>query len=69
MRCVEGWSMVIPWNGYPLAELLKRAEPNSRAKYVEFTTLSDPSQMPGQRARCSTGPTSRACGSTRRCIR
>ncbi len=50
MRCVEGWSMVIPWNGYPLAELLKRAEPNSRAKYVEFTTLSDVSQMPGQRA-------------------
>ena len=50
MRCVEGWSMVIPWNGYPLAELLKRAEPNSRAKYVEFTTLSDVKQMPGQRA-------------------
>ena len=50
MRCVEGWSMVIPWNGYPLAELLKRAEPNSRAKYVEFTTLSDVSQLPGQRA-------------------
>jgi sulfoxide reductase catalytic subunit YedY len=50
MRCVEGWSMVIPWNGYPLAELLKRAEPNSRAKYVEFTTLSDPIQMPGQRS-------------------
>ncbi len=50
MRCVEGWSMVIPWNGYPLAELLKRAEPNSRAKYVEFTTLSDVIQMPGQRS-------------------
>lgn len=50
MRCVEGWSMVIPWNGYPLAELLKRAEPTSRAKYVEFTTLSDPAQMPGQRS-------------------
>jgi sulfoxide reductase catalytic subunit YedY len=47
MRCVEGWSMVIPWNGYPLAELLKRAEPNARAKYVEFTTLADPVQMPG----------------------
>jgi len=49
MRCVEGWSMVIPWNGYPLAELLKRAEPSSRAKYVEFTTLADPVQMPGTR--------------------
>ena len=49
MRCVEGWSMVIPWVGYPLAELLKRAEPTSKAKYVEFTTLMDPKQMPGQR--------------------
>lgn len=48
MRCVEGWSMVIPWIGFPLAELLKRAKPNSKAKYVEFTTLYDPEQMPGQ---------------------
>ena len=51
MRCVEGWSMVIPWNGYPLSELLKRADPSSRAKYVEFTTLHDPAQMPGQKMR------------------
>lgn len=51
MRCVEGWSMVIPWVGFPLAELLKRVEPNSRAKYVEFTTLNDPQRMPGQRLR------------------
>ena len=50
MRCVEGWSMVIPWNGYPLSELLRRAEPSSRAKYVEFTSLHDPAQMPGQRS-------------------
>lgn len=49
MRCVEGWSMVIPWVGFPLGELLKTAQPNSRAKYVEFTTLHDPEQMPGQR--------------------
>jgi sulfoxide reductase catalytic subunit YedY len=49
MRCVEGWSMVIPWIGFPLAELLKRAKPNAKAKYVEFTTLYDPEQMPGQR--------------------
>lgn len=49
MRCVEGWSMVIPWVGYPLAELIRRAEPTSKAKYVEFTTLMDPKQMPGQR--------------------
>lgn len=56
MRCVEGWSMVIPWNGYSLAELLRRAEPTSRAKYVEFTTLHDPAQMPGQRSRVLSWP-------------
>ncbi|SEK65404.1 sulfoxide reductase catalytic subunit YedY [Roseateles sp. YR242] len=50
LRCVEGWSMVIPWEGYSLAELLKKAEPNSRAKYVEFTTLADKAQMPGVRS-------------------
>jgi methionine sulfoxide reductase catalytic subunit len=44
---VEGWSMVIPWVGYSLSALIKRAEPNSRAKFVEFTTLADPKQMPG----------------------
>lgn len=50
LRCVEAWSMVIPWIGYPLAELIKRVEPTGNAKYVEFTTLHDPDQMPGQRA-------------------
>jgi methionine sulfoxide reductase catalytic subunit len=49
LRCVEAWSMVIPWVGFPLAELLKRVEPTSKAKYVEFTTLHDPEQMPGQK--------------------
>lgn len=49
LRCVEAWSMVIPWLGFPLAELLRRFKPTSRAKYVEFTTLFDPKQMPGQR--------------------
>ena len=49
MRCVEAWSMVIPWIGFPLGELLKRVEPTSRARYVAFTTLYDPEQMPGQR--------------------
>ncbi len=44
-RCVEGWSMVIPWVGFPLADLIKRAQPNSRAKYVEFTTFYDPEIM------------------------
>jgi sulfoxide reductase catalytic subunit YedY len=46
-RCVEAWSMVIPWAGVPLAEVLKRFEPNSNAKYVAFETLGDRSQMPG----------------------
>ena len=49
MRCVEAWSMVIPWVGFPLAELIKRAEPTSQAKYVAFTTKLDPNEMPGQR--------------------
>ena len=49
LRCVEGWSMVIPWVGFPLNALIKRVEPTSKAKYVEFTTLDDPEQMPGQR--------------------
>src|SRR5262245_47371086 len=48
-RCVEGWSMVIPWVGFPLADLIKRCEPTSRAKFVEFTTLLDPRELPGQR--------------------
>jgi sulfoxide reductase catalytic subunit YedY len=49
LRCVEGWSMVIPWIGFPLATLLKRVEPTSQAKYVEFSTLVDPEQFPAQR--------------------
>jgi len=48
-RCVEAWSMVIPWVGFPLGDLLKRFEPNSDAKFVVFKTLYDPKQMPGQR--------------------
>jgi sulfoxide reductase catalytic subunit YedY len=49
LRCVEAWSMVIPWVGFPLSALIKRVEPTSNAKYVEFITLLDPKQMPGQR--------------------
>jgi sulfoxide reductase catalytic subunit YedY len=49
MRCVEAWSMVIPWVGFPLGELVRRVEPTSRAKYVAFQTLLDPVQLPGQR--------------------
>ncbi len=48
LRCVEGWSMVIPWVGLPLNALINRVEPTSKAKYVEFVTLFDPKQMPGQ---------------------
>jgi sulfoxide reductase catalytic subunit YedY len=49
LRCVEAWSMVIPWIGYPLSALIKRAEPTANAKYVQFVTLDDPKQFPGQR--------------------
>ena len=49
LRCVEAWSMVVPWIGFPLADLVKRFGPTSKAKFVEFTTLLDPKQMPGQR--------------------
>jgi methionine sulfoxide reductase catalytic subunit len=48
-RCVEAWSMVVPWLGIPLGAVIDRLEPTSKAKYVEFTTLLDPQQMPGQR--------------------
>lgn len=51
LRCVEAWSMVIPWQGIPLAAVLRRAEPLPSARFVEFTTLLDPEQMPGQRRR------------------
>ncbi len=50
MRCVEGWSMVIPWIGIAMSELIKRVEPNGNAKYVEFITLADNKQMPGLRS-------------------
>ncbi len=51
LRCVEAWSMVIPWVGFPLAKLLSEVEPMSNAKYVRFETLFDPEQMPGQKSR------------------
>jgi sulfoxide reductase catalytic subunit YedY len=50
-RCVEGWSIVVPWVGFSLSELIKRADPLPKAKFVEFTTLFDLQQMPGQRTR------------------
>jgi len=73
LRCVEAWSMVIPWIGYSLAALLKKVEPTGQAKYVEFTTLKTPSSSRGRNrassAAPSTGPTRRDFASTRRCIR
>lgn len=51
LRCVEGWSMVIPWNGFPLSSLLKEVEPLSSAKYVRFITIEDKENMPGLRDR------------------
>ncbi len=51
LRCVEAWSMVIPWVGIPLGDVIRRLQPTSKAKYVAFTTLHDPEQMPGQRRR------------------
>lgn len=51
LRCVEAWSMVVPWVGFGLAQLIKQAAPNSKAKYVAFETLYDPKQMPGQESR------------------
>ena len=48
-RCVEGWSMVIPWLGFPLHKLLAYVQPTNKAKFVKFTTLHDPKQMPGQK--------------------
>jgi len=50
LRCVEAWSMVIPWNGFPLAGLLNEVEPTSDAKYVRFESIYDPQQMPGQKS-------------------
>ena len=56
MRCVEAWSMVIPWDGFPLAKLLDRVQPLSSAKYVAFTTLYDPKRMPNQGSRVLNWP-------------
>lgn len=50
LRCVEAWSMVIPWMGFPIADLLKEVEPMSQAKYVRFETLYDPERLPGQKS-------------------
>jgi len=56
MRCVEAWSMVVPWSGFPLAKLLQEVEPAPEAQYVRFETLYDPQQMPGQKSRAFDWP-------------
>jgi sulfoxide reductase catalytic subunit YedY len=56
MRCVEGWSMVIPWDGFPLGAFIRRFEPSAKAKYVEFTSVLRPQEMPGQRGRVLAWP-------------
>jgi len=56
MRCVEAWSMVIPWLGFPMSDLVKKLGPTSRAKYVRFTTLLDPEQLPNQESRVLSWP-------------
>jgi len=56
LRCVEGWSMVIPWMGFPLGALLKIVEPTAKAKFVRFETLNDSKQMPGQKSSWYTWP-------------
>lgn len=55
-RCVEGWSMVVPWSGFPLADLLKFVEPSSKAKYVKFTSINDPTNLKGQRIKTINWP-------------
>ena len=68
MRCVEGWSMVIPWAGFSLSKLLDQVEPLSDAKFVAFETLVDPKRMTNQSAACCPGRMLKACGWTKQCI-
>ena len=67
LRCVEAWSMVLPWLGFPLSKLLKAVEPTSEAKYVRFETSTTHSRCPVSGALFTSGPMSRGCGSMRRC--
>jgi sulfoxide reductase catalytic subunit YedY len=69
LRCVEGWSMVIPWVGYSLAELIKRVEPLGSAKYVEFVTLADKATMPYVGSRVLDWPYTEGLRWTKPCTR
>jgi len=65
LRCVEAWSMVIPWRGFALNQLLQEVEPTSAAKYVHFVSILDPKQMPGRTVRSTPGRIAKVCASTR----
>ena len=69
LRCVEGWSMVIPWIGYSFSEIIKKVEPTGNAKYVEFITLNDRKQMPGVNSRVLEWPGARGTSRSARCTR
>ena len=69
LRCVEAWSMVIPWVGFPLSSLVRLAEPTGNAKYIQFVTLQDPIVCLGKKSLCWNGPMSKGCAWTKRCTR
>ena len=68
-RCVEAWSLVIPWIGIPLADVIKRVEPTSKARFVEFYTLHDVGSSRSSAPTSSSGRMWKGCGSTKRCTR
>ena len=68
-RCVEAWSMIIPWQGVQLSSLLAKLGPQPGAKFVAFETLVRPEEMPGQQGASLNGPTARGCGWMRQCTR
>lgn len=69
LRCVEAWSMVVPWIGVPLNKVIAKFAPTADARYVQFVTKADPTKCRAWPPTCSTGPMWRACGWTRPCIR
>ena len=69
LRCVEAWSLVIPWIGIPLADIIKRVEPTSKARFVEFYTLHDVGRSRSSAPTPSSGRMWKGCGSTKRCTR
>ena len=68
LRCVEAWSMVIPWQGFPLSTIINLVEPLSSAKFIQFETIFRPEEMPGQKRRYYHGLMSRDCELMKQCI-